>query len=116
VPANRAPSQAARAAAFGARVRQLRRAAHLTQRQLAERIPMSAGNLSRIENGEQGPPSDEVIHGLATSLTIEPDELFAVAGRRLDPSAELVLRELRQLRAELKAGFARLEAVLEARG
>ena len=113
MPGNRAPSQTARAIEFGTRVRQLRRAARLTQRALAARIPMSAGNLSRIENGEQGPPSDEVIYGLATAFEIDPDELLAIAGRRLDPTAELLLKELRQLRAEMKAGFAKVEAALQ---
>lgn len=113
MPGNRAPSQAVRAAALGARIRQLRRHAHLTQRDLASRIPMSAGNLSRIENGDQGPPSDEVIYGIATALGVDAEELLALAGRRLDPAAELLLRELRQLRAEMKAGFDRLEAAVK---
>jgi transcriptional regulator with XRE-family HTH domain len=113
MPANRAPSQAERAAAVGARIRQLRRSAKLTQRQLAERVPMSAGNLSRIENGEQGPPTDEILERVANALDTDPAELLALAGRRLDPTTELVLRELRQLRTEIRDGFARLEAAIE---
>ena len=41
------------------RMRSLRRASKLKQREVAERIPMSPGNLSRIENGDYGPPSNE---------------------------------------------------------
>jgi transcriptional regulator with XRE-family HTH domain len=52
----RPDSQAERAHAFGARVRSLRRARGLTPRQVAQAIPMSAGNLSRLENGEHGRP------------------------------------------------------------
>lgn len=115
MPGSRAPSQAARAAEFGARIRYLRRQTKLTQRQLAERIPMSSGNLSRIENGEQGPPDDEVIHRLATALEADAEDLIVIAGRRLDPSVEVVLRELRQLRGEMQAGFARLETALRVR-
>lgn len=40
-------------------MRSLRRASKLKQREVAERIPMSPGNLSRIENGDYGPPSNE---------------------------------------------------------
>lgn len=65
----RPESQAERAHAFGARIRSLRRARKLTQRQVAEGIPMSPGNLSRLENGELGPPSDEVIAKLAARCT-----------------------------------------------
>jgi transcriptional regulator with XRE-family HTH domain len=79
MPANRVPSQAERAAAVGARIRQLRRQAGLTQRQLAERLPMSSGNLSRIENGDQGPPSDEVLQSIAAALEIDPVELLSLA-------------------------------------
>jgi transcriptional regulator with XRE-family HTH domain len=114
MPRNRADSQAARAAAFGARLRQLRRAAKLTQRQVAERVPMSAGNLSRIENGEQGPPSDEVIERLAEALETDAEELLALATRRGERPDQL-LREIRELRREVRAGFARVEAPLDER-
>jgi len=109
----RGPSQTQRAHALGSRLRQLRRAAKLTQRQVAERVPMSAANLSRVENGEQGPPSDEVIEGLARSLDADPTELLALAGRTgTAASSETLLRELRALRAEVTAGFARVEAAI----
>ena len=106
MPGNRADSQAARAVAFGARIRQLRRAPRLTQRQVAERVPMSAGNLSRIENGEQGPPSDELIQRLADALGADTEELLALATRRGD-RADVLLREIRELRREVRDGFAR---------
>jgi len=74
---------------------------------------MSAANLSRVENGEQGPPSDEVIEGLARSLDADPTELLALAGRTgTAASSETLLRELRALRAEVTAGFARVEAAI----
>jgi transcriptional regulator with XRE-family HTH domain len=75
---------------------------------------MSPGNLSRIENAEQGPPSDEVIMRLAAALDADVDELLSLAGRRLstEHAEELVLAELRQLRADVSAGFARIEAAL----
>lgn len=118
MPGPRERSQQQRAQALGNQLRRLRRAAKLTQRQVAERVPMSPGNLSRIENGDQGPPSDEVIIRLATALEADEGELLALAGRRL-PSPDFeatVLDELRQLLAEMTAGFARFEAALGGRG
>ena len=78
---------------------------------------MSAANLSRVENGEQGPPSDEVIEGLARALDADPRALLTLAGRAgTVTSSETLLRELRALRAELKDGFARVEDVIQKRG
>lgn len=78
---------------------------------------MSPGNLSRIENAEQGPPGDEVIVRLASALDADPHALLAIAGRRLqtDEFEEAVLAELKALRSDLTAGFARIEAALAQR-
>lgn len=110
----RPTSQTERAHAFGARVRAIRRAKKLTQRQLAERIPMSPGNLSRLENGEHGPPSDEVIAKLAETLDTDAVELFRLAGRDIGGSSfeRQVLSELQRLRREIRSGFDRLDATL----
>ena len=117
MPIRRPESQAERAHAFGARVRSARRAKKLTQRQVAERIPMSPGNLSRLENGEHGPPADEVITKLAAILDIDVAELFKLAGRDVGGVASFegqVLSELQQLRREMRAGFERLDAAIAA--
>jgi transcriptional regulator with XRE-family HTH domain len=109
----RGPSQTERAHSLGSRVRQLRRQAKLTQREVAERIPMSAANLSRVENGDQGPPSDETIERLARALNADADELLALAGRAIAPaSPDRLLREIRALRAEVRDGLARMEAAI----
>lgn len=114
MPRPRADSEAELAGALGFRLRQLRRSKKLTQRAVAARIPMSAGNLSRIENGEQGPPPPEIIERLAAALDADPEELLAVAGRsrNRDHFEQLVLSELRDLRAEVRAGFERMESAL----
>jgi transcriptional regulator with XRE-family HTH domain len=114
MPIRRPESQAERAHVFGARVRSLRRAKKLTQRQVAERIPMSPGNLSRLENGEHGPPADEVITKLATILDIDVAELFKLAGRDVGGASfeGQVLSELERLRREMRAGFKRLDAAM----
>lgn len=77
----RGKTEADRALVFGALVRKLRRDRHLTLDQLAERVPMSASNLSRIELGSQGPPADEIIERIAGTLDADPTELLRAAGR-----------------------------------
>ncbi len=116
MPIRRPTSQAERAHVFGARVRSLRRAKKLTQRQVAERIPMSPGNLSRLENGEHGPPADEVIAQLAAILDIDASELFKLAGRDVGGASfeGQVLSELHSLRRDMRAGFDRLDAAVAA--
>lgn len=112
----RPTSQAERAHAFGARIRSLRRSQKLTQRQVAEGVPMSPGNLSRLENGELGPPSDEVIAQLAGLLEADSAELFKLAGRDVGGASfeRQVLGELQGLRREMRAGFERLDSAIEA--
>lgn len=77
----RADSDASRALALGALLRKLRRERGLTLEQLAQRIPMSASNLSRVELGSQGPPADEVIERIAKALDADVAELLHAAGR-----------------------------------
>jgi transcriptional regulator with XRE-family HTH domain len=77
---------------------------------------MSAANLSRVENGDQGPPADETIERLARALNADPAELLALAGRAGSPvSSEAIMREVRQLRADVKDGLARVEAAIRKR-
>jgi transcriptional regulator with XRE-family HTH domain len=104
MPSRRPESEAERAHAFGARVRSLRRSRKLTQRQVAEQLPMSPGNLSRLENGEHGPPSDEVIAKLADVLDADSAELFRLAGRDVGGESfeRQVLSELRSLRHDMR--------------
>jgi len=77
----RGQREANRALALGALLRKLRRERGYTLVQLAERIPMSASNLSRVELGSQGPPADEVIERIAKALETDTAELLAAAGR-----------------------------------
>src|SRR5262249_20681600 len=102
---SRPDSQAGRAAAFGARIRQLRRARKLSQREAARKILMTQPNLSRLENGLQGPPDDETILRLATAFDGDVDELMALAGRRGsgEDFETRVLEELAALRREVAA-------------
>jgi transcriptional regulator with XRE-family HTH domain len=77
----RGQREASRALALGALLRKLRRERGYTLEQLAQRIPMSASNLSRVELGSQGPPGDEVIERMARALDADVAELLQAAGR-----------------------------------
>jgi transcriptional regulator with XRE-family HTH domain len=106
----RPASQAQRARAFGERIRSLRRQKKLKQREVAERLPMSAGNLSRIETGDYGPPSDEIIEQLAKVLGADELELLRIAGREAGSQAfeRRVLAEL----SAIRSGLDRLTAAI----
>jgi transcriptional regulator with XRE-family HTH domain len=77
---------------------------------------MSPGNLSRLENGEHGPPADEVITKLADILDMDVAELFKLAGRDVGGASfeQQVLSELHRLRRDMRAGFDRLDAAVAA--
>jgi len=77
--------------AFGARVRELRRTADLTQEELAARCGLFRTYLSRIENGTAN-PTLTMIHALATSLKVDIVSLFAPAAALVSPVAPPVKR------------------------
>lgn len=88
--------EVSRATAFGELLRKLRRKHPYTLKELAEQIPMSASNLSRIELGHQDPPADEVITQIAQALDADPAELLRAAGRAAggDSFEQVVLERL----------------------
>ena len=50
-------------------------------RQVASRIGVEPSYLSKVERGEQPPPSEEKIKSLASELHENPDVLLAMAGK-----------------------------------
>jgi transcriptional regulator with XRE-family HTH domain len=76
---------------FGQRIRELRKAKNLTQRELAERVAsrlkeedrrgFDVTYLSKIENDKLPPPSTIAIMQLAKELDAHSDELLALAGK-----------------------------------
>ena len=66
---------------FGRKLRELRVKAHLTQRQLADKVQVDFTYLSKIENGAVPPPREKVMLRLAEVLNTDVDELIALAGR-----------------------------------
>jgi HTH-type transcriptional regulator, competence development regulator len=66
---------------FGERLRQLRRAQHMSQRTLATRVGINFTYLSKIETGRMDPPAADTIVKLARALGANPDELLLLANK-----------------------------------
>lgn len=77
---------------FGSRLRDIRRAAKITQRQLAGSAQCDFTYLSKIENGVMPPPSAELIERFITALNAQcdRDELFQLAGIVPDELAKII--------------------------
>jgi transcriptional regulator with XRE-family HTH domain len=60
---------------LGARIKELRKRAGLSQYQLAEKVGIESKSLSRIEVGKRA-PSFETLEHIADSLQVEMKELF----------------------------------------
>ena len=85
---------------FPDRLRELRRAARMSQRALAERVGVDFTYLSKIENGRVEPPSEGVLLRIAKELagklgkdeTALADELITLAGKIPSDLAETLSR------------------------
>ena len=65
-------------AAFGEVIRERRRHANLTQREVADRIATSTPYIGHLESGKRH-PSEEIVARLADVLGFDPRELFFLA-------------------------------------
>ena len=97
---------------FGARLRELRRQAGLSQRGLADKIGVNFTYLSKIEGGVMPPPSEKVILKLAEVLNADKDELMTLAGKIPTDIAQILknreaLQLLRSGHTQKKFGAAR---------
>lgn len=92
------PSLPTEAEPLGARIRRLRRASGLTQRELAE-PRCDRGFLAKVESGSRV-PSDDVLEHLARGLGLTADELRfgrpAGAAEKLTTAIEIAYRELQR--------------------
>ena len=66
---------------FGQRLRELRKARDISQRELAKMVNLDFTYLSKIENDRMPPPSTDAITNLAHELKADRDELLALAGK-----------------------------------
>ncbi len=93
---------------FGAQLRELRKSAGLTLRELAEKVNVNFTYLSKIEGGTLPPPSEKVIRHLAEALDYDKDELLALAG--IIPSDIAEILKDRKARERLRAEKAKRDA------
>lgn len=66
---------------FGEALRERRRAAGISQRELAEKVNVDFSYISKIETGRLPPPSADKIVEISIVLDIEPAELLALTGK-----------------------------------
>jgi len=100
---------------FGQRLRELRKAKRLTQRELADRVGLSFTYLSKIENGAMQPPRGKTIADLANALDTDADELFGLAKKvpsqfleHINPNVIKLIRTLRDGEEQPLSGLMRL--------
>lgn len=90
---------------FGAHIRERREARRqqdrdYSVRRVAARIGIEPSYLSKIERGEQRPPSEAAILRLAADLGEDPDMLLAMAGK-VSTDLQEVIRHRPRLFADL---------------
>jgi transcriptional regulator with XRE-family HTH domain len=82
---------------FGHRIRELREQKkqadpHFSLRKFAEAVGISATFLSKIETGEFAPPAPDRIKKMAELLSVDADELLALANK-VDPDLSDIIKE-----------------------
>ncbi|MBI4322043.1 MAG: helix-turn-helix domain-containing protein [Chloroflexi bacterium] len=68
-------------ASFGAALRERRRAAGLSQRDLAERTGLDFSYISKVENGRVPPPAADTIVSMCNVLGVPAEEMLALTGK-----------------------------------
>ena len=66
---------------FGQRIRELRKARGMSQKELAAKASIDFTYLSKIENARRLPPRERVIRAMAQALQIDERELMTLAGK-----------------------------------
>jgi transcriptional regulator with XRE-family HTH domain len=85
---------------FGERLRELRKAKGLNQKELADKVGIDFTYLSKLENGRRFSPKEKIILALAKVLEADSDELLVLAKRMPRDLAERVdLETIRMLRS-----------------
>jgi len=66
---------------FGRKLCALRRAANVTQRELAKRVGVDFSYVSKLENDRLPPPAADTTVRICKALGVAPDELLAASGK-----------------------------------
>lgn len=90
---------------FGRYIRQRREDLRKTDasyslRQVATRVGVEPSYLSKVERGQEAPPSEPRIRALARELQEDPDDLLALAGK-VSSDLQEVIRHRPRLVAQL---------------
>ena len=78
----------------GKRIREIRKARNLTQRQLAEKVGINFTYLSRVENDrldDDQTPREDTLQKIAEALETDADELLLLARRIPDAFRDRIL-------------------------
>ena len=93
---------------FGKTIRDARKRADLSQKELAERANIDFTYLSKIENDRMPAPSEKTIRALAALLGLDVDELIRLAGylpadlEAFFVQEPLAIKYLRSLQGDMK--------------
>jgi len=66
---------------FGAKLRSLRRAAGVSQRELAEKVGVDFSYISKVENDRLPPPAADTIEKICQELEVGTDELLGLTNK-----------------------------------
>ena len=66
---------------FGERLRELRKAKKLSQRELADRVGVDFSYISKVENDRLPPPAGDTIVKICGILEVESNTLLALTGK-----------------------------------
>lgn len=82
------------------REKQKKKDSSFSLRQVAYRIGVEPSYLSKVERGDQPPPSEEKIKALAEELNENPDVLLAMAGK-VSTDLQEIIKQRPELFSEL---------------
>ena len=66
---------------FGSTLKEKRREANMTQRELASEIGLDFSYISKIENDRVPPPAADTVVAICEALDVSPEELLALTGK-----------------------------------
>ena len=75
---------------FGQTLKEIRRDAGVTQRELATAVGVDFSYISKIENDRMPPPAADTIVKICGVLGVAPDELLAMTGKMPTPVKEAI--------------------------
>ncbi|MEP3482110.1 MAG: helix-turn-helix domain-containing protein [Fuerstiella sp.] len=100
----------------GKRIREIRKARNLTQRQLAEKVGINFTYLSRVENDrldDDQTPREDTLQKIAEALETDADELLLLARRIPDAFRDRILSKPGIFRRILTLSDQALEDLLD---